>query len=151
MLPFFGEPVAVSDTQCQCWRTERTILFIQPLHASCDLTSVHHLSLFICYLDWGFLPFTVILYMKLFRNLSHSFLFSRCRQYCHIVFKVGNRNHSQSSSLNGVRCSTDLYSSMVTLYICSSLGIPNNSKHLIWPLLSTEHVFVELSVGYSLL
>lgn len=80
------EPAAFNDTQYQCWRTERTIISVQHLRASCDLTSVHHFPLFICYLDWKLL-FTVILYMKLTHNLNIFFHFSQCLQYCHIILK----------------------------------------------------------------
>lgn len=37
------------------------------------------------------------------------------------------------------------------LRLFPSLVIPNNPKHFTGPPLSTEHVFVELSVGYSFL
>lgn len=88
------EPVASNDIRYQCWKTERTITSVQHLHASCDLSSVHHLLLFICYLDWKLLFFTVILYMKLIHNLNHFFLLFPVRSVLPHRFKVGNKNYS---------------------------------------------------------
>lgn len=90
----------------------------------------------LCYSDWRLLLLTVILCMKLFRNLNPSFYFSQC----HIISRWETGVTASVQWCQMQYGFIQWHSNALCFVLC-----PNHSLHLIWPLLSTELIFIELS------